>query len=112
MIQKFQHIIIILVLSGCASVQSATPVCRHTSLMCALVYQEKGNQVKIDTGHSTIDKTALHAQAKVNVAGEWQWIRFNGISCEAKDGNQEEFTPERSYTPDQFYRIVFSKDWR
>ncbi len=83
------------------------PVCRHTSLMCALVMQERYRDVQVafgpvlDANHEA-DPLVSHAQTKVLVAGKWVWVNYAGGACHLTD-IKENFLDLNAYSPEMFY---------
>lgn len=83
------------------------PVCRHTSLMCALVMQERYRDVQVAFGpvldaNREADPLISHAQTKVLVDGKWVWVNYAGGACHLTD-IKEDFLDLNAYSPERFY---------
>ncbi|HOG18616.1 MAG: hypothetical protein A4E73_01643 [Syntrophaceae bacterium PtaU1.Bin231] len=104
-VSKLTLLGIFLLAGGCST--GLQPVCRHTSLMCALVMQERYRDVRISFGpamnaNGESDPLVSHAQAKVLVDGKWTWVNYAGGACQLTD-IKENFLDLNSYPPDMFY---------
>jgi hypothetical protein len=95
---KYFSILLILILMGCVS---SRPVCRHTAVMCGLVFAEQYKEVKIAVGKvPTLAPDAAipykyHAQAKAKVNGEWKWVSYDQGNCYISF--RDNFVPEDDY---------------
>jgi hypothetical protein len=90
---------------GCSA--GLQPVCRHTSLMCALVMQEKYRDVQVAFGpvihaNREVDPLISHAQTRVLVDGKWIWVNYAGGACHLTD-IKENFLDLNHYSVEMFY---------
>ena len=104
-IWKFPLWGIVVLTLGCAS--GLQPVCRHTSLMCALVMQEKYRDVQVAFGpvigaNGEVDPLVSHAQTRVLVDGKWTWVNYTGGACQLTD-IKENFQDLNFYSAEMFY---------
>jgi hypothetical protein len=92
-------------LSSCSGI---SPVCRHYSLMNALVYSEKGYNINIATGNSLSNPSKFHAQAQAFINGKWKWLKFkNGKVYISK---QDYFIVIKRYSIKEFIAQILSKE--
>ena len=103
---KFLCIILVLILTACATPTPITSMCRQRAVECALDYVEVyGNEntgVAIGPSKSTI----WHAQAFIKHPGI-EWLVNVGYECEI--GDMEDFTPQIFMSTEEFLHWQFSE---
>jgi hypothetical protein len=102
---KFSLFGLIMLTAGCGA--GLQPVCRHTALMCALVMQEKYNNVEVAFGpvinaNREADPLITHAQTRVMVEEKWVWVNYVGGTCQLTN-QKERFLDLNHYSAGMFY---------
>jgi hypothetical protein len=97
-------------LAGCATIPHVSGLCRDQALYAACTWEDlTGDAVQIASG-KTPSGTG-HAQARADIEGEWFWLNVIWPEVWA-DGRQQNFVPDRAWTPDEFYRMCVSRGWK
>lgn len=66
--------------------------CRHTALMAATIYAERGHETRIAEGPGIRRPNILHAQAQARIGGEWAWLSVDArVPIRVWAGTQEPF---------------------
>lgn len=107
----FILILFMIFCTSCASMNNEKAVCRHTSVMCGLVFSEKYKKVLISYGPMT-DWTGVqydwlwHSQAKVLINNKWEWIQFSNIDQSCFIGEKDMFVETDNITIEKFIKYV------
>ena len=92
---------------GCASVPPILDDpwgnCRNRAVYCALEAGEN-SEVIIFSGPSKIIPSMHHAQTKVKINNQWQWLRMNGDNCYVSD--QDQFDPINKWNVEDFIKYI------
>ena len=71
-------VLFLIFLSACVHKPFMKPVCRHTSILCAITVGEK-YPVRIVYGETWFDE---HAEAQAFIKGKWRRLRFDNGEIE------------------------------